>query len=142
MRSLTSSLNKKGKCLLRPAKWLIQFPQNQYSLSFEQGGWSSSRTNSQGDLKITTTPEIWATVFTSAPRSDRSRLARPFILTGLPNGSRFFPELLEFKTKKTNRFLILSIRSINEKNQQWLKRKWRKKDEGINSNSPGKPYFL
>ena len=35
MRSLTSSLNKKDKRLSRPAKWLIQFPQTQYSLSFD-----------------------------------------------------------------------------------------------------------
>lgn len=82
MRSLTSSLNKKGKLLPRPAKWLMQFPQTQYSLSFNDKNWSSSREEDpNSDLKITTTPEIWATVFT-APRSERTRLAKAIQIDG------------------------------------------------------------
>ncbi len=84
MRALTSSLNKKGKRLPRPAKWLMQFPQAQYSLSFNND-WSSCREEDpNSDIKITTTPEIWATVFT-APRSDRSRLAKTIQIDGAPD---------------------------------------------------------
>jgi DNA-binding HxlR family transcriptional regulator len=85
MRSLTSSLNKKGKRLSRPAKWSMQFPQAPYSLSFTDEEWSSCREEDPDpDLKITTTPEIWANVFT-APRSDRSRLAQAIQIDGFPD---------------------------------------------------------
>jgi DNA-binding HxlR family transcriptional regulator len=85
MRSLTSSLNKKGKRLPRPAKWLMQFPQTRYSLSFNDEKWASCRAeDSNSDLKITTTPEIWASVFT-APRSDRRRLAKVIQIDGDPD---------------------------------------------------------
>ena len=84
MRALTSSLNKKGKRLPQPAKWSMQFPQTQYSLSFNNN-WSSCREEDpNSDLKITTTPEIWASVFT-APRSDRSRLAKAIEIDGAPD---------------------------------------------------------
>ncbi|MEW6185765.1 MAG: helix-turn-helix domain-containing protein [Thermodesulfobacteriota bacterium] len=82
MRSLTSSLNKKGKRLPRPAKWLMRFPQTQYSLSFDDGKWSNCREEDRySDLKITTTPETWAKVFT-APRVERSHLAQAIQVEG------------------------------------------------------------
>jgi len=84
MRGLTSSLNKKGKRLTRPATWLMQFPQTKYCLSFGNNSWSSSREEApNADLRITTTPEIWATVFT-APRSERNRLAKDIQIDGAP----------------------------------------------------------
>ena len=90
MRGLTSSLNKRDKRLTRPAKWLMQFPQIKYCLSFGNDSWSSSREEaSKADVKITTTPEIWATVFT-APRSDRSRLAKAIQIDGTPDRIKEF----------------------------------------------------
>ena len=84
MRSLTSSLNKKGKRLPRPARWSMKFPQIRYALSYDNG-WSTRREEAfDADLNITTTPEIWATVFT-APRSDRSRLAKDIQIEGPPD---------------------------------------------------------
>jgi DNA-binding HxlR family transcriptional regulator len=85
MRALTLSLNQRGKRLPRPATWLMQFPQRQYSLTFNEGSWSSCRdARSNPDLRITTTPETWATVF-SAPRPDRSRLAKAIRIDGPPD---------------------------------------------------------
>lgn len=82
MRSLTSSLNKRGKRPPQPVKWLMKFPQDSYTLSFEQDGWSSCRAeDATADLEITTSPETWAIVFTS-PRSDRSRQARNIRIDG------------------------------------------------------------
>ncbi|MGA3083897.1 MAG: helix-turn-helix domain-containing protein [Thermodesulfobacteriota bacterium] len=90
MRGLASSLNQRGKRLTRPAKWLMQFPQNQYALSFDQNGWSICRgESSKTDLEITTTPETWAAVFT-APRSDRSRLAKAIQIEGAPDRIKEF----------------------------------------------------
>jgi DNA-binding HxlR family transcriptional regulator len=85
MRSLTSSLNKRGKRLPRPAKWLMRFPQTQYALTFDEDNWSNCREDDPvSDLKITTTPEVWATVFT-APRTERSRLAAAIRVDGAPD---------------------------------------------------------
>jgi DNA-binding HxlR family transcriptional regulator len=82
MRALTLSLNQKGKRLPRPAKWAMRFPHRRYVLSYRDEKWSSHpEDESRADLIITTTPEIWATVFT-APRSDRNRLARDFRIDG------------------------------------------------------------
>ncbi len=82
MRALALSLNQKGKRLSRPGKWVIQFPQMHYVLSYHDEKWSSRREEDpKADLTITTTPEMWATVFT-APRSDRNRLARGLRIDG------------------------------------------------------------
>ncbi len=104
MRGLTSSLNKSGKCLIRPAKWLMQFPQRPYTLSFGQGGWSFERSdNSRADLKITTTPEIWASVFT-VPRTDRRRLARDIQLEGTPKRIEEFRQTFGLQGSKERPF--------------------------------------
>jgi len=84
MRGLTYSLNKKGRRLARHGSWAICFPQATYLLSFDEKGWSSSRQKNSlanADVTITTTPENWATVFTS-PRSERSRLAQSLQIEG------------------------------------------------------------
>jgi DNA-binding HxlR family transcriptional regulator len=82
MRVLTLSLNQKGKGLARPATWLMQFPQGHYSLTFNGQDWSSGRAEgSKADLTITTTPEIWATIF-SVPRSERGRFSQALRLDG------------------------------------------------------------
>lgn len=84
MRGLTYSLNKKGRRLSRSARWAMRFPQATYLLSYGEEGWSSSRQENSVadvDVTITTTPENWATVFTS-PRSERSRLAQSLQMEG------------------------------------------------------------
>ena len=84
MRGLTYSLNKKGRRLARNGSWAICFPQATYLLSFDEKGWSSSRQENSlvdADITITTTPENWATVF-SSPRSERSRLAQSLQIEG------------------------------------------------------------
>jgi len=99
MRSLTLSLNKKGNLLPRPTKWLMQFPLTQYSLSFKND-WSSCREeNPDYDLKITVTPEIWATAFT-APRSDRIRLAKAIQLAGTPDRIEEFLQIFGLQNQK------------------------------------------
>jgi DNA-binding HxlR family transcriptional regulator len=114
MRGLVSSLNKKGKRLPRPAKWLMQFPQNQYSLSFDHEGWSSCRAeDSKADLKITTTPETWATVFT-APRSDRSRLAKAIQIEGAPETIEEFLQIFGIQNKE-NRPVVNTLIRVNKK---------------------------
>jgi len=63
----------------------MQFPQTQYPLSFNDEKCDSSREEEpNSDIKITTTPEIWATVFT-APRLDRTRLAKAIQIDGAPD---------------------------------------------------------
>ena len=100
MRSLTSSLNKKGKRLPRPGKWSMHFPQIQYSLSFNDENWSSCREEDpKSDLKITTTPEIWATVFT-APRADRSRLAKAIQIDGAPDRIKEFRQIFGIQNQE------------------------------------------
>jgi DNA-binding HxlR family transcriptional regulator len=93
MRNLTSSLNKKNIHLPRPVKWLMKFPQDLFTLSFNQDGWSSRRAkNSKADLEIATTPETWATVFTS-PRADRNRLSKGIQIEGAPERIREFKRI-------------------------------------------------
>jgi DNA-binding HxlR family transcriptional regulator len=93
MRSLTTSLNKSGKSLLQPTKWLMQFPNNPYCLSFFQNSWTSCRSeDSEADLKITTTPEYWAAVFT-APKTERSRLAKAIQVQGAPKRIKEFKQV-------------------------------------------------
>jgi DNA-binding HxlR family transcriptional regulator len=121
MRSLTSSLNKKGKCLSRPAKWSMQFPQAPYSLSFNKD-WSSSREKDpKSDLKITTTPEIWATVFT-APRSDRSRLAKAIEIDGAPDRIDEFLQIFGIQDQE-NRPVLDSVDTGNKRKKQSLLKK-------------------
>ena len=118
MRSLTSSLNKKGKRLLRPAKWLMQFPQTQYTLSFNDENWSSCREEDpNSDLKITTT-EIWATVFT-APRSDRSRLAKAIEIDGAPDRIDEFLQTFGIQDQE-NRPVLDSIDTGNKRKKPKL----------------------
>ncbi|HMK65085.1 MAG TPA: helix-turn-helix domain-containing protein [Thermodesulfobacteriota bacterium] len=82
IQALTLSLNQKGKRLARPTGWMIRFAKDHFSLSFDGEKWASCRTEIlEADLVITTTPEMWATVFT-APRSDRSRLAKNIQVEG------------------------------------------------------------
>lgn len=97
IRFLTSSLNKKGKRLSRSAKWLMRFPNKNYLLLFDQNGWSTFQAeDSEADLKITTTPENWATVFT-APRADRSRLAKTIQIDGEPERIQEFRQIFGLK---------------------------------------------
>jgi DNA-binding HxlR family transcriptional regulator len=126
MRVVTSSLNKKGKRLPRSAKWLMQFPQTQYSLSFNNDNWSSCREEDpNSDLKITTTPEIWATVFT-APRSDRSRLAKAIQIDGAPDRTEEFLHTFGIQDQE-DRTVPDSVESGNKrKNQSLLKKETNK----------------
>jgi len=113
MRALTSSLNKKGKRLPRPAKWLMQFPQTYYSLSFNND-WSSCREEDpNSDLKIITTPEIWATIFT-APRSDRNRLAKDIQIEGAPDRIEEFLQTFGLQSQE-ERPILDSIETGNKR---------------------------
>ena len=114
MRGLASSLNQRGKRLTRPAKWLMQFPQNQYALSFDQNGWSICRgESSKTDLEITTTPETWAAVFT-APRSDRSRLAKAIQIDGTPDRIKEFLQTFGIQNQG-DRPVPISIDAVNKR---------------------------
>jgi DNA-binding HxlR family transcriptional regulator len=128
VRFLTASLNKKGKRLTRPARWSMQFPQSRYSLSFHDGNWSSNRgEDPKSDLKITTTPEIWATVFT-APRSDRSRLARTFQIDGTKDRLEEFLQTFGLQDQKNRPFSAYDVINAKPKNLRLSKGK---KNEGI-----------
>jgi len=114
MRGLASSLNQRGKRLTRPAKWLMQFPQNQYALSFDQNGWSICRgESSKTDLEITTTPETWAAVFT-APRLDRSRLAKAIQIDGTPDRIKEFLQTFGIQNQG-DRPVPISIDAVNKR---------------------------
>lgn len=139
MRSLTSSLNKKGKHLSRPAKWLMQFPNNNYCLSFDQNGWSSRRAeDSQADLKITTTPENWATVFT-APRPERNRLAKGIQIDGEPKRIEEFRQTFGFKDQEDQS--ASDSADMGHKPKKTGLSKGRKKKVS-NNPSPGKQILL
>jgi DNA-binding HxlR family transcriptional regulator len=134
MRSLTSSLNKKGKRLPRPAKWLMQFPQAQYSLSFNDENWSSCREEDpNSDLKINTTPEIWATIFT-APRSDRSRLAQAIQIDGAPDRIEEFQQTFGIQNQEVGPIHDSLDTSNKQKEQGLLKEKKIKLKQAIETN--------
>jgi len=119
MRGLTSSLNKRGKPLTRPVKWSMQFPRIKYSLSFDNDSWSSNREDDpNADLKITTTPEIWATVFT-APRSDRSRLAKAIQIDGAPERIEEFLQIFGIQNKE-DRPVVDTLIHVNKKKKTKL----------------------
>jgi DNA-binding HxlR family transcriptional regulator len=125
MRALTSSLNKKGKRLPRPAKWLMQFPQTQYSLSFNDENWSSRREEDpKSDLNISTTPEIWATVFTS-PRSDRSRLAKAIQIEGAPDRIEEFLQTFGLQNQE-DKTVLDSIDTVNKRKKPRLTKNGKK----------------
>jgi DNA-binding HxlR family transcriptional regulator len=104
-QALTLSLNQKGKQLARPTQWILRFPQARYLLSFDGENWSSCRTEAlKADLIITTTPEMWATVFT-APRSDRSRLARAIRIEGESKHIKEFRRILKLQDREEDKSL-------------------------------------
>jgi len=82
MRGLTFSLNKKDERLNHNVTWTMRFPQATYTLSFGDEGWTTTKQEDpHADVTVTTTPETWATVFTS-PRFERSRLAKTLKIEG------------------------------------------------------------
>ena len=93
MRNLTFLLNNRDKRLPRKTTWEMRFPQTTYTLSFSGGGWSSSRQEDpDADLTVTTTPELWAAIFTS-PRSARSSLAKAIRIEGVPERINEFKQI-------------------------------------------------
>jgi hypothetical protein len=98
----------------------MQFPQASYSLSFNND-WSSYREeNPNSDLKITTTPETWATVFT-APRSDRSRLAKAIQIEGAPDRIEEFLQLFGIQNQEERPVLDSADTSIKQKKPKLTK---------------------
>ncbi len=123
VRSLTSSLNKKGKRLSRSVKWLMLFPQNCYALSYSPDGWSSGRTEDlEADLKITTTPETWATVFT-APRPERSRLAGNIQIEGSPKRVEEFQQIFGLQNLAVKRVPATKDKNDKPKTQRTIRDK-------------------
>ena len=101
MKGLIFYLNKRGKRLNRQATWALRFPQAMYTLSFGNDGWTSSKEeNPHADVTVTTTPETWATVFTS-PRSERSRLAQTLKIEGTPEKTEEFMKTFGILEKET-----------------------------------------
>ncbi|MBN1380584.1 MAG: helix-turn-helix transcriptional regulator [Deltaproteobacteria bacterium] len=101
MRGLTFSLNKRGKQPAQTATWAMRFPQATYALSFDGEGWTSRKQDdSEADVTVTTTPEIWATVF-SSPRSERSRLAETLQIEGAPENVAEFMNIFGIQHKGT-----------------------------------------
>jgi DNA-binding HxlR family transcriptional regulator len=115
MRGLTSSLNKRGKRLTKPTNWLMQFPRVKYSLSFDNDKWSSCREEyPNADVKITTSPEVWATVFT-APRPDRSLLAQAIQIDGAPERIEEFLQTFGIQNKEDRPVVDTLIRANKKK---------------------------
>jgi DNA-binding HxlR family transcriptional regulator len=106
IRSLVTSLNKSGRHLSQPVKWLMRFPDRLYCLSFDQAGWSGSRTeeDAAADLKISTTPEYWAALFT-APKADRCRLARDIQIHGEPKRINEFRQVFGLQDREKGKAL-------------------------------------
>jgi hypothetical protein len=93
MMGLTASFNKRGKQLSGPANWTMQFPRVTYTLSFNNNCWSSSQGEEpNADVIIKTTPEAWATLFTTK-RSERSQLARTMQFEGAPERIEEFRQI-------------------------------------------------
>jgi len=82
---LTALLNKRGRKLARLAIWVLHFtPGGYYSLFFDGDRWSSREDEMENsDVKVTTSPEAWAT-FLAVKRSERSKLARTMQIDGTP----------------------------------------------------------
>ena len=85
MSTLTASLNKRGRKLLQPTTWLLNFaPGGPHTLSFNGEHWST-REGKEGtpDVEIVTSPEVWAT-FLAVKGEERSRLAHTIQMAGVP----------------------------------------------------------
>lgn len=82
---LTDSLNKGGRKLPQPARWLMCFTQGgSYVLSFDGNHWSSRKgEEADPDVKVTVSPEAWA-AFLAVKRSERERYLQSLQLSGDP----------------------------------------------------------
>jgi len=93
MAGFTGSLNRRAKCLSRPARWSVRFPLGPYTLCFARKRWSQTKGEGPAaDLTITTTPEEWATL-TTVPRSERAQVIKRMRLEGKPEHVREFRQL-------------------------------------------------
>ena len=105
MMVLTASLNKRGKQLAGPANWKMKFPRVTYTLSFNNNCWSSSQGEDPNtDVTIKTTPEAWATLFTS-PRSERSQLARAIQIEGAPERIEEFLQIFGIQAGENSQII-------------------------------------
>jgi len=88
---LTALLNKRGRKLAQPAIWVLRFtPGGYYSLFFDGDRWSSREGEMENsDIKVTTSPEAWAT-FLAVKRSERSRLVHTMQIDGTPESIEEF----------------------------------------------------
>jgi DNA-binding HxlR family transcriptional regulator len=89
--TLTTSLNKRGRKLSQPARWVLDFtPGGPYSLYFDGDRWSAREGESENsDVAVTTSPEAWAT-FLAVKRSERNRLAKTLQIDGKPERVKEF----------------------------------------------------
>ena len=85
MRTLTTSLNKRGRELSKPANWLLNFtPGGPYTVSFDGVRWSAKEGGvDTPDVAVSTSPEAWAT-FLSLKRDERRQHAQAMQIAGSP----------------------------------------------------------
>ena len=85
MRTLTASLNKRGRKLARPVDWSISFtPGGTHTVSFDGVGWLAEEGAVENpDVSVATSPEAWAT-FLAQKRDERRRYSQTMQITGSP----------------------------------------------------------
>ncbi len=110
MRTLTASLNMRGRKLSRPMNWLLSFtPDASYTVSFDGAHWSAKEGDVKNpDVAVVTSPEAWAT-FLALKRNERRQYAHTMQIAGSPECVEEFLHTLGAREEKAQ-----SVRNLGE----------------------------
>jgi DNA-binding HxlR family transcriptional regulator len=85
IRTLTASLNNRGRKLSKTVLWLFNFtPGDPYTLSFDGERWSAGEgEEANPDVTVVVSPEAWVT-FLTLKRDERKKIVRTLRIDGTP----------------------------------------------------------
>lgn len=85
IRTLTASLNNRGRKLSKPENWLFYFtPGGPYTLSFDSERWSARESEEANpDVTVVVSPEAWVT-FLTLKWDERKKIAQTLHIDGAP----------------------------------------------------------